>query len=139
MTTTPHEPTTERPRRTSRPRREVIATDAPNTVAVQGEIPGFEQQRVADIETWAGKFDEKRAIINGLEGELENVEMKLREAMHANAELLDKQESPDGDKLLVYKRGDFNVVVKRGKEKVNVKIKEKSQGDAPVEDAEDAE
>jgi hypothetical protein len=141
VTTTPHDPPTDRPRRTSKPRREIIATDAPNTVAVQSEIPGTEQKKIEEIETYASKYEAKRAIINGLQDELTNIEFKLREAMHEHEDEVDKQESEDGDKLLVYKRGDYNVVVKRGKEKVNVKIKDASKGDVGEvdDDAEDVE
>lgn len=101
--------------------------------AQQQEIEQFAQKKIQAIERWAGKYDETRETINGLDGELENHALKLREAMHANEDAVDHQESPDGETLLVYKRGDVNVVVKRGKEKVNVKIGEKSKGAPPEE------
>ena len=94
----------------------------------QQVLGGFEQKKIAAIERWAAKYDATRETINGLEGELENHALKLREAVHANEDAVDKQENDDGDKLLVYRRGDINVVVKRGKEKVNVKIADKSKG-----------
>jgi len=103
------------------------------TTEVQGEFAGFEQKRVQAIETWAAKYDAKREECAARDGELKNFELKLREAMHGNEDKVDHQESEDGDKILVYKRGDYNIVVKRGKESVNVKIKEKSKGDAPTE------
>jgi hypothetical protein len=102
------------------------------TTPVQGELAGFEQKRVQVIENWAAKFDAKRELINGLKGELANIELKLREAVHANADKVDQQKDPDGGELLVYKRGDINVVVKRGKETVNVKVGETSKGDPGV-------
>lgn len=123
------------PRRSTKPSRSVI-TDNERTVPTQGELAGFEQKRVAKIETWAAKADDTRAAINGLKEELANREFKLREAMHENADLVDKQSSEDGDQLLVYKRGDFNITVKRGKETVNYKVGEKSKGDEPIEDVE---
>jgi hypothetical protein len=102
--------------------------------AVQEEIPGFEQKRIPAIERWASKYDDKRETINGLEGELANIELKLRETVHANEADVDQQQSEDGDQLFVYKRPGFNVVVKRGKEKVNVKLGDKQKGDVPPED-----
>ncbi len=111
--------------------REVLSGE--NTIPVQAEIPGFEQKKITAVERWAAKYDAKREIINGLEGELSNIDLKLREAMHENEKDVDHQQSEDGDRLLVYKRADYNIVVKRGKEKVNVKIGEKSKGDAPAE------
>ena len=104
-----------------------------NTVPVQGEIPGFEQKRIPKIETWAAKFDAKRELINGLKGEQENCALKLREAFHENEEFVDKQETADGGVELVYKRGDWNISVTRGSEKVKVKVKEASKGDEPLE------
>lgn len=91
---------------------------------------GFEQRRIPAIERVASKFDEKRAIIGGLNDEKDNLEFKLREVMHANETELDKQASADGETLLVYKRGDFNVVVKT-KESLNVKIRADSKGAEP--------
>lgn len=108
------------------------------TVPVQSELAGFEQKRVPQIETWAAKYDAKRELANGIAGEMKSIELKLREAMHAHESEIDHQESEDGGEELVYKRGDFNVVVKRGKEKVNVKIGEKSQGDVPTDAGGDA-
>lgn len=96
----------------------------------QDTIPGFEQKRIAAIERVASKFDEKRALIGGLNDEKDNLEFKLRETMHANEAELDRQEGADGETLLVYKRGDFNVVVKT-KESLNVKIKADSKGAEP--------
>ncbi len=96
----------------------------------QDSIPGFEQKRVQAIERAASKADEKRAIIGGLSGELENLEYKLSEAMHANEAELDRQQGPNGEELLVYKRGDFNIKIKKT-EKVNYKIKAASKGEEP--------
>jgi hypothetical protein len=101
--------------------------------AEQTELAGFEQEKVATIEKWAAKFDQHRETRNGITEEMDNAEFKLREAMHANESKVDHQKSEDGDELLVYKPGDYNVVVKRGKEKVNVKIGEKSKGEEPSE------
>lgn len=94
----------------------------------------FPQKKINAIEKWADKFDEKRALIAGLTGERDNAELKLREAMHSNEDALDVQSDPaTGEKILVYKRGDYKVVVKQGKEVVNVKIKDASK-DAPTAD-----
>lgn len=100
----------------------------------QVEIPGFEQKKIAAIERWADKFDEKRTLIDGLSGEMENAEYKLTEAIHSNEANLDHQQGPKGDKWLVYKRGDYKVIIKEGKEKVNVKIGSKSKGTVPDEE-----
>ncbi len=94
----------------------------------QTEIPGFEQDRIPAIERAANKADAKRSIIGGLNDELDTLEYKLSEAMHANEDKLDKQEDTKGIELLVYKRGDFNIVIKK-KESVNYKIKEASKGE----------
>jgi hypothetical protein len=96
----------------------------------QEAFAGFDQKRIPAIERIASKFDEKRALVGGLKGEMDNHEFKLREAMHANEKELDKQQGADGETLLVYKRGDFNVVVKT-KESLNVKIKAGSSGAEP--------
>lgn len=112
--------------------REVLSGE--NTTPVQGELAGFEQKRVPAIERWAAKYDQTRESINGLTEELKNREFKLREAVHEHEAEVDHQESEDGDELLIYKRGDVNVVVKRGKEKVNVKIGEKLKGEPPEEE-----
>lgn len=82
----------------------------------------FPQKKIATVEKWADKVQEKRELIAGLKDEKRNAEFKLVEAIHANEASLDQQKSEDGDTLLIYKRGDYTVIAKRGKEKVNVKI-----------------
>lgn len=94
----------------------------------QTEIPGAERKRIPAIERAAGKADEKRSVINGLNDELSNLVAKLSEVMHANEEQLDHEENDKGEKVIIYKRGDYKVVVKY-KESVNYKIKKASKGD----------
>lgn len=101
--------------------------------AQQIPMEGFEQVKIPAIERWAAKYDEKRSIIDGLETELANAEFKLAEEMHANADKLDHQQGKNGVQMLVYERNDFRVIIKGGKEKVNVKIGEKSKGAEPGE------
>lgn len=101
--------------------------------AIQEEIPGTERKRIPAIERAASKADEKRTIINGLNDELTNLVAKLSEVMHANEEQLDHEENEKGEKVIVYKRGDYKVVVKH-KESVNYKVKKASQGGEPGED-----
>ena len=86
----------------------------------------WEQGKIATIEKYADVFDEKRALIAGLTGERNNAQMKLAEAMHKNA---DKVMKEGGD--LIYIRGDYKVIVKHGKETVNVKIKDAAKGTEP--------
>jgi hypothetical protein len=100
--------------------------------AKQAEM--FEQGKVKTIEKWADVFDEKRALIAGLAQERDNAEFKLAEAMHANADKVDRQQGPHGEAMLVYVRGDYKVVVKQGKETVNVKIKDAAKGTEPGAD-----
>jgi xanthine dehydrogenase molybdopterin-binding subunit B len=89
----------------------------------------FEQGKIPTIEKYADVFDEKRALIAGLTGERNNAELKLAEAMHKNA---DKVQKEGGD--LIYVRGDYKVIVKQGKETVNVKIKDAAKGTEPGAD-----
>jgi len=96
--------------------------------AEQTEIPGTERKRIHAIERAAAKADEKRTIINGLNDELSNLVAKLSEVMHANEDQLDQEENEKGEKVIVYKRGDYKVVVKY-KESVNYKIKKASKGE----------
>lgn len=101
--------------------------------AEQTEIPGTERKRIPAIERAASKADEKRSIINGLSGELDNHVAKLSEVMHANADQLDHEENEKGEKVIVYKRGDYKIVVQY-KESVKYKIKKASKGEEPVDD-----
>lgn len=93
----------------------------------------FEQKKVRTIETWIDKADETRSMINGLKATLKNQEFKLAEVMNANENDVDHQVSDDGDHLLIYKRGDYTAVVKRGKLKVNYKRASDSKGEPPAE------
>lgn len=102
------------------------------------QVEMFEQKKIAAIERYVDKADERREQITALEGEKENFEFKIRELMHANEADLDKQESEDGDQLIIYKRGDYSVVIKRGKEKVNYKRKADAHGE-PVDDPQGGE
>jgi len=96
----------------------------------QTEIPGTERRRIRSIENAASKADAKRSIINGLEDELKNLVAKISEQMHLKEAELDVEENDKGEKMLIYRRGDFNVVVKY-KESVNYKIKSDSKGEPP--------
>lgn len=102
--------------------------------AEQTEIPGTERKRIPAIERAASKADEKRSVIGGLNDELKNLVAKLSEVMHANEDQLDKEETENGEKVIVYQRGDYRVVVKY-KESVNYKIKKESKGEDGGEDA----
>lgn len=95
----------------------------------QGEIPGFEQKRIPAIERAIMKADEKRAVIEGLKEELKNLEHKVREALHDNAEALDQQETPEGLTRIVYKRAGFEAEVK-GHERLSYgKVREKDKAE----------
>ena len=107
------------------------------TIPVQGELKGFEHKRIPALERWADKFNDAREAMNGCKGEMENYALKIREVAHANADKLDHQEAEDGSEELVYKRADYNVVVKKGKETVNVKVKDASKGAPPEGDGAD--
>jgi hypothetical protein len=110
-----------------------------NTVAVQGEIPGTERKRITAIEDAAAKADTKRSLIGGLGDELKNLVAKLSEVMHEHEGELDQEENEKGERVIVYKRGDFNVVVKYS-ETVNYKVRQESKGDtAPGSDNDHAE
>lgn len=89
----------------------------------------FDQKRVGRVETWIDKCDSTREGIREMKKTLKTQEYKLGEAMHASEADVDHQESEDGDKLLVYKRGDYKAVVKRGREVVNYKRGKESKGD----------
>jgi gas vesicle protein len=97
----------------------------------QNAIPGFEQEKINEIETWADKFDDTRSTIDGLNEELKNAEFKLKEAMHANEAKLGKQVQPGKGKVLVYEKNGYKVKVKEKGEAVNVKISDKQKGTAP--------
>jgi hypothetical protein len=91
----------------------------------------FKQKQIKLIEKWADKFDETRTLIANLKADLKNAKMKLKESAHKYASDLDRQESPKGESLLIYARGDYRVILKTT-EDVAVKIGEDSK--APGED-----
>ena len=66
------------------------------------------------------------------EDELKNLVAKISEQMHLKEAELDVEENEKGERMLIYRRGDFKVVVKY-KESVNYKIKAESQGDIAEE------
>jgi hypothetical protein len=101
--------------------------------ATQTEIPGTERKRIPAIERAAAKADKKRSIINGLTDELKNLVAKLSEVMHTHEADLDREENDKGEKLIVYKRGDYSVAVKY-KESVKYKIRANSKGEEPEEE-----
>ena len=78
----------------------------------QEVMTGFAQETIPAIESAISKADEKRAIIEGLNDELKNLEFKVTEALHLHRDQLDKQEDKKGNSQLVYKRGDFKAVLK---------------------------
>lgn len=88
----------------------------------QAEIPGTEQQRIAEIERAADKYLEKRAIWQGTGKELTECKRLLSQAMHKNADAIERGENEKHQKVLAYKRDDYDVTVTEGKEKVKVKI-----------------
>jgi hypothetical protein len=107
--------------------REVLTGEG--TKAVQSEIPGTEQERIGALERQADKLQEKRDIVAGLQDEMANIEFKIREIAHEHEAKLQVEDDPKtGGRNLVYRRGDYNIVVKQGKETVNVKIREASRG-----------
>jgi hypothetical protein len=95
-----------------------------------------EQKQIRKLENQADKYDEKRSLVGGLETEMENIALKMREIAHENADDLSHEEGPNGEEMLVYRRGDYKIEIKKGKEKVNVKIKAASKGSEPDEQAE---
>lgn len=118
MTTTPHEPA-DKPRRASKPKKEIIGLDAPRTIHVrQAEIPGTEQTRIAAIEDAADKYSAKEKLIDGLKDELKNLDAKLREVVHENADKVDR----NSDGMLAYNRGDYAILITPGKEKLKVSV-----------------
>lgn len=102
----------------------------------QEDLPGFKQNRIPQIERWANKFDAHRETIQGLTDEMKTYEFKLREVMHQNEEQLDKDTDSEGVVTLVYKRADYNIKTKTGKERVNVKIGDKAKGE-PADETEE--
>lgn len=106
--------------------------------ARNAEIPGtesmFQQEKVAQIERWAIKYDEFREQYNGIKESMENAGFKLTEAMHANAEKIERATTEDGGEELRYQRGDVKCSVKRGKEKVNVRVGEKTKSSEEPEE-----
>lgn len=117
--------------------REVIV-EGDNTVNVQGEIAGFEQKRIPAIERAALKHAEKQALANGLKEEVRTQEFKVREAMRANADSLDQQDDGEGGKVLVYKRGTFEIVCKT-KETVKIDVGQAKPEDSQQQPKESAE
>jgi hypothetical protein len=88
-----------------------------NTVPVQAEIPGTEQEKVPAIERAANKYDETRRTWQGLGEELQNHKAKLVETVRLHADKLQK----DSDGTLAYVRGDYKITVGQ-KETLKVKI-----------------
>lgn len=97
--------------------------------AEQTAINGILREPILEIEEAADKADAKRSLIGGLTTELTALEDDLSDVMHAHEEELDHEEGPKGEKLIVYRRGDYNCSVK-AKESVLYKIKARSKGTA---------
>lgn len=79
----------------------------------------FPQKRIPAIESAQLAADEKRAeieaqqvIVDGLAEELKPLEAELREVMHKYEGQIDQQKSEKGELQLIYRRGDYDVVVK---------------------------
>lgn len=103
--------------------------------ATQETFDVFKQKKIATIEKWADVFNEKRDLIAGLKAEQKNAKMKLMEAIHKNQGDLDQQETPKGERVFKYVRGDYRVALTL-KEDIAVKIGEESKEpntDAPGE------
>lgn len=81
-------------------------------------------------------FNEKRDLIIGLKAEQRNAMMKLKEAIHRSAAMLDRQETPTGEQKLIYVCGDYRVALKT-KEEIAVKIAEESKEGATAPPADD--
>lgn len=100
---------------------------------VQIPLDGTEQKRIPAIERAINKADEMRNMIAGLKDQLKTLEFKLSEVMRANAGELFKEESVKGERVLVYKRGDFSASIKE-REAVLYKVADSSKGEPPEED-----
>ena len=105
--------------------------------ATQETFDVFKQKKIAEVERAADVLDEKRDLVAGLKGELKAAVLKLKQAIHKHQKLLDKQESPKGEQVFKYVRGDYRVTLTL-KEDVAVKIgenpKEPNSDAAPGED-----
>lgn len=99
----------------------------------QDKFTGFDQKKIAAVERWIDKCDEKREMIGGLQTELANHEFKLAEAIRANEADVAHEEHPKKGPQLVYRRGDYTASCGRGKEKVNYKRKDGAKGEPPEE------
>lgn len=124
MTTTPHEPT-DKPRRASKPKKEIIGLDAPRTIHVkptQTEIPQFEQERIGDIERAADQYVEKRDLRMGIQREEIDAKAKLSALLHLHKDKIDNQ-----DGVIAYNRGDYKIVIST---KEDLKVKIDSETDA---------
>jgi hypothetical protein len=80
----------------------------------------FPQKRIPAIESAIMAADKKRAeieeqesIIDGLKEELTPLEDGIRVALHSYEDQIDHQETPKGDRVLIYKKGDFEATVKQ--------------------------
>lgn len=97
----------------------------------------FPQKRIPAIESAISAADGKRAeieeqqkIVDGLEEELGPLEDNIRLAMHKYADEIDHQETPKGERVLIYKKGDFDATVKQHERLSYGKLRQRPEGDA---------
>lgn len=77
----------------------------------QKRIPAIESAQLAADEKRA-QIEEQQAIVDGLTEELKPLEAELREVMHKYEGQIDMQKSEKGELQLIYRRGEYEVVVK---------------------------
>lgn len=94
----------------------------------------FPQKRIPAIESAILAADEKRAqieeqqkIVDGLAEELEPLEDGIREALHKYEDQIDHQETPKGDRVLIYKKGEFTATVKQHERLSYDKVRERKE------------
>lgn len=97
---------------------------------------GVEREKIAEIEGAIARADKKRKenaeIEDTLSTELKSREAKLNEVMHAHYDELEDEEDAKGNKLRVYRRGDFRAAI-TARETLTYEVAKTSQREAAAQ------